>query len=195
MPYFIKNKKGKVVLIIDTTGAINQINETYPSLNILFNKDKMIVKIPTPDLLHMKDTPINKGVAVEQPFDKNVNQVFNGKKMVEGQQVKTLQYFVQILTYPIVVASLFSLFVVMYPVIALLGQFFASVFFSLRISYMTACRLLIVSSTPMLVFLLVIMTLDSLFSFTGVFLVGLLFLYYSFALFSLKKDSRKVVAQ
>ena len=52
MPYLIKNKKGQVVLIIDTTGKVDDFTEQYPYLSILINKNIIYFKIPTPQLFN-----------------------------------------------------------------------------------------------------------------------------------------------
>mgnify|MGYP000744652103 CR=1 FL=1 len=43
MPYLVKDNRGQVVAIVDTTGKINDFSK-YPSLTILVNKDKISLK-------------------------------------------------------------------------------------------------------------------------------------------------------
>ena len=195
MPYMIKNKQGQIVLIIDTTGKVNQIDNLYPNLNILINKEKIYFKMLTPVFFNSTNTIQSQGIPLEQSFDKNVSMVFDGKKIVTDKSILALKYISACLIYPIVVAVLFGIFFSMMLVIALLGQLFASVFFSFRITYKVACRLLTVSSTPMFLFLIGTLTLDLMFAWTGVILIVLMLIYYSLALSFLKAESRKVVSQ
>lgn len=192
MPYLITNKEGQVVLIVDTTGKVNQFDSTYPDLNILFNKDKVTYRIPSPDLFNTDQILHNQGVPTVQLFDNRVNLVFDGKKIVSDRSILILKYMAQILIYPILVAALFSMFVIFFPVIALMGQVFSRVFFSFKIPYSCASRLLIVSSTPMLFVLNLLLVSKFIFMGMGILLFALLLIYYSFALFSLKLESRRV---
>lgn len=196
MPYLVKNNKGKVVLIIDTTGSVNTFTTKYPDLSILINKDKLSYLIPIPKLPTIaglgSSATQQKSVPFVQSFGKAANEVFDGKRLVESHSISWLQIVIQWMTYPMVVAAFFSIFIIMFLVLAMMGQVLASVFFSFSLSYFTACRLLCVSSTPMLVFLIGTMTFHIIFNGMGIVLLGLLFVYYSLALFYMKQESRKV---
>lgn len=194
MPFLIKNKKGQVVLIIDTTGTVNEFNSEYPYLNILFNKDRLSYKIPTPGLLYQENSDSNTGFPTVQKFDKRVNLIFDGKTIVNSRSIIALKYFSQLMVYPLIVAVLFAIFAVFLPVIALLGQVFSIIFFSFKISFPKAIRLLVVSSTPMLLFLITVLTLNIVFNIMGVILLGLLFIYFSYALYALRLESQKLVS-
>lgn len=192
MPYFIKDNEGKIVLIVDTTGQINRIDSTYPDVNVLLTKDSVSYRIPTPEIFNFNLQSQSQNTVTEQHFDKDVNLVFNGKKIVSDNTVWALKVISQLLVYPMLVVTLYSLLVVFFLSLALLGQVFSRIFFSFKIYYACASRLLIVSSTPMLLALNFFLAANWVFMSMGLLLIGLLLLYYSFALFSLKSESKRV---
>ncbi|MFJ1267419.1 DUF1189 family protein [Legionella lytica] len=193
MPYYVKNDKGQTVVIIDTTGAVNDFTAQYPYLNILINKNQIAFRIPNPQLFTMgKEAPPSRSTPIVQTFDKGSNLVFDGKKMVEANSVTGLKYASQAVLYPIIVGIFFSIFIVFFLVLALLGQTFSSIFFSFKIPFAASCRMIMVAGTPMLLVLMTILSLNSVFTGLGMILFFLLIAYYSFALYALRAESRQV---
>lgn len=195
MPYLIKNDKNQTVVIIDTTGKVDGFTAEYPYLSILINKNQIAFKIPNSQLFTMPNqaAPPGKGTPIVQPFTKESNLVFEGKKIAEENSITGLQHASQVMVYPIIVAIFFSIFIVFFIVLALLGQTFSSIFFSFKVNFATSCRLLVVAGTPMLLLLLTMLTLNNIFAGSGVILFFLLMAYYSFALYALRSESRQVV--
>lgn len=95
--------------------------------------------------------------------------------------------------YPTIALVFFAINLVFLLVFALMGQFLARLFFHLTISYKQTSRLLAVSLTPQIVFLVLGLTFDWLFPGFGVVLIILLAFYFSFAVISLKRESQKLV--
>ena len=194
MPYLVKNKKGQVVLIVDTTGKINQSGPEYPHLNILITQDKIYFKIPTPQLFASTSAELNPGVPLSQSFGEGSNFAFSGKQIVEENNMSGLKFASELLIYPIVVAIFYSMFVVIFLVLAFLGQVFSSIFFSFKISFMQSSRLFLVATTPMLLVLLSMLTIEAMFPGFGFILLVILALYFSFAVYSLKAESTRMAA-
>lgn len=192
MPYLIKNDQGQVVVAIDTTGKINDFPSDYPYLTILINKNKISLKVPSLKLFNMTESKPSKGTPLVQPFDKGTNLVFDGKKIAEENSIKDLKYFSQLMIYPMIVAIFFSIFIVFFLVFAFLGQVFSTIFFTFNVTFAQSSRLLIVAGTPMLLLLLMMLTLNSIFQGSGFILFALLIMYYSFALYSLRAESRRM---
>ncbi|MFI4919629.1 MAG: hypothetical protein ACHP65_08755, partial [Legionellales bacterium] len=138
--------------------------------------------------------PLNTGKPVVQKMNKDMNTIFDGKKFVDEKGVSRLKIATQVMIYPIVVVALFSFLMVMYPIIAMLGQVFSLIFFSFKINFMQAIRLLVVSSTPMLLLLFVFLTANIMFQGMGIILIAPLIAYYAFAIFSLKSESLRMVS-
>jgi hypothetical protein len=194
MPYLIENDKKQTVAIVDTTGKVTGFSEAYPYLSILINKDKISFRIPSPQLFTMNNQPLpSKGKPIVQPFDKGTNLVFDGKKLVEQNSVTGLKYASQVMLYPIIVGIFFSIFIVFFLVLALLGQTFSGIFFSFKLNFSTSSRLLIVAGTPMLLLLFLMLTFNMIFQGLGVILFFLLMVYYSYAVYSLRASSKEIV--
>ncbi|WP_115708731.1 DUF1189 family protein [Legionella sainthelensi] len=192
MPYLVKNDKGQVNIIIDTTGQVNDFSK-YPSLAILVNKNKISLKIPNLQLFNMPQAQFSSGPPMVQEFSKEDNAVFDGKMIAKEKTITNMKYFAQLLMYPMIVAVLFSMFITFFLVFGFLGQIFSSVFFSFSITFKQSCRLLIVAATPMLIALILLLTFNYLFPGSGFILLFLLVGYFSYALFALRGESKKVV--
>ncbi|WP_454782494.1 DUF1189 family protein [Legionella sp. WA2022007384] len=192
MPYFVKNDKGEVVVIIDTTDKINDFTTNYPYLTILINKNKISLKVPSLTLFNMPESKPSRGAPIVQSFDKGTNVVFDGKKYAENSSIQKLKFFSELLIYPMVVAMFFSMFLVIFLVLGFLGQVFSNVFFSFNVRFAQSCRLLAVASTPMLLVLFILLIFNFLFPGSGFILSALLVIYYSFSLYSLRAESRRV---
>lgn len=195
MPYVIKNDKGEEVIIIDTTGAVTEITDAYPHLNILINKDVIYFKLPTPQVMGISDERINKGASIVQPLEKGTNMVFDGKKIVQDNTISGLKYASQLMIYPMVVAILYSMYFIVLLVAAFLGQVFSRIFFSFPLTFKQSSRLLMVASTPMQVGLIIFLTLNLMFPGFGFILLFLLVTYFCFAIYSLRAESRHLVSQ
>ena len=193
MPYLIKNDHGQVVVVVDTTGKINDFPSEYPYLTVLINKNKISLRAPKLKLFNMTETKPTKGSPLVQDFDKGTNMVFDGKKIAEENAIKNLKYFSQFMIYPMIVAMFFSIFIVTFLVLAFLGQVFSNVFFSFSVAFAQSSRLLAVAGTPMLFLLFLMLTFNSIFQGSGYILLALLIVYYSFALSSLRAESRRMV--
>ncbi|MGL5742731.1 MAG: DUF1189 family protein [Legionella sp.] len=193
MPYLIKNDKGKVIIIIDTTGKVNDFRH-YPDLTTLINKNRILLKVPNPRPIKiMQIKADNASKPLVQTFDKEANFVFDGKKFAQEQSITYLKYFADILIYPMAIASFFSIFIVFFIVLGVLGEVFSSVFFSFKIKFKTSCHLLTVAGTPMLFVTMIFLTSNTIFPGLGVILFSLLIAYYSYAIYSLKAESKQVV--
>lgn len=195
MPYVIKNDKGEEVIIIDTTGAVTEITDAYPHLNILINKDVIYFKLPTPQVMGISDERINKGASIVQPLEKGTNMVFDGKKIVQDNTISGLKYASQLMIYPMVVAILYSMYFIVLLVAAFLGQVFSRIFFSFPLTFKQSSRLLMVASTPMQVGLIIFLTLNLMFPGFGFILLFLLVAYFCFAIYSLRAESKHLVSQ
>lgn len=197
MPYLIKNKKDQVVTIIDTTGQVTDFNNTYPNLTILITKDTFYFRVPAPEIPGIDiDKAQNKGTIMAQPFDKTANLIFNGKKILEdNSSIYMMKYSALAMVYPVVISMAYCIFALIFIVFAFTGQLFARIFFSFELSFVASCRLFMVAMTPMMSFLMILLSLGIVFPGSGFVLLALMLGYYSFAIRSLKSDSRLMVRQ
>jgi Protein of unknown function (DUF1189) len=191
MPYLIKNKQGQVVIAIDTTGAIQSLNDkNYPYLNILITKDKLFYRFPQPKFF-FGTTPKKVDTYVTS-FRGLSDSVFEGKEWVKGAGLKSLQGIFGLMIYPALAFVFFGLFLVLLLVVALLGQVAAKLL-GLTISYKQSCRLMLVSVTPAMVVLWLLLALAWLTKGYGFIIPVLLAIYFCYAVLALKRESQKLV--
>lgn len=194
MPYIIKNKANKVVAIVDTTGAVNTINQTaYPDLNILITKDRLFYRFPSPQFFFKNDDVQQTASPIYvYPFNTHSNSVFDGKVWVKDSGILKLKYFFSAMIYPTIALVFFALFLVLLLAFALMGQFIAKLL-KFSISFKQACRLIMVSVTPFMVILWCYLTIGWLTNRFGFVLPLILIFYFCFAVLSLKRESQKLV--
>jgi hypothetical protein len=191
MPYLIKNKKNQVVAIVDTSGRVETFSDKYPYLTVLLTKEKIAFRMPTPQLFGIKEQ-LPSGEPMVQNFNKGVNLIFDGKKIIADNTISQLKLVSEFMIYPIVIAILFSILLVVLLVLGFLGQVFARIFFSFHITFMQGSRLLMVSSTPMLLLLITLLTTNLIFPGVGIILVAVLISYFCLALYSLRSESKRM---
>ncbi len=194
MPYFVKDKKGQVVAIIDTTGSIKTIDNKYPEQTILITKDKVLLRMFTPNLsLLPENTTKPENKILVYPFDKHTNMVFSGADWVKSSHILNLKYFIGILLYLILAMVAFGCFLVFILTLALMGQFIARLFFKISLSYKQSSRLLIVSLTPFMLLFWTMLSFKYISSSYNFFLPLIMFSYFCYAVLAVKRESHKLV--
>ncbi|KTD78441.1 DUF1189 family protein [Legionella waltersii] len=193
MPYLIRNKEGAVVIIIDTKNTITEFTADYPQLSIIVNANRMSYKVPTPELVSATMGEGQKNFPLVQEFSEQYNMMFDGKSIVNESSVYGLKYAAQLMIYPLVVSLIYSIFLIVFLVLAFLGQLFTRIFFSHVLPFKQSCRVFMVASTPTIFLLALCMVLGLNFGGMGYFLITITLAYYCFAVFHLKADSRKMV--
>lgn len=192
-PLFIKNSKGEVVIVVDPTGKVNQFTSEYPKLNLLINKDVIYFRSPTPSFF-IGDTvaKASNNEPFVQHLDKSMNTVFTGSQFITQQSISNLKIASMAMIYPVVLLSIYSFFMVIFPALALLAQSFSSIFFTFQLTYKQASRLLIVSATPMLFLLFAFLSLQFSFFGMGLFLLSVMVAYFTYALRTFKAESMRI---
>lgn len=195
MPYFIKDKTGATVAIIDTTGAIDSIPPKYPNLTILITKNKVIYRAPNLQLFL-------KGSKTEKPRDvyiqelkKGSNEVFDAKEWLSTSGMLTIRWATEILLYPTLVAFMFGLSIVILLSIALLGQVVAQILFVVRLTYKQSCRILLVAMTFPCVLFFMGLTVNIVVPKIGYFYLAVLTAYYCYGVLAVKRESKRMVRQ
>ncbi|HAU1788021.1 TPA: DUF1189 domain-containing protein [Legionella pneumophila] len=187
MPHLIKNNKGDVISIIDTSGTVSEINQTYPKLRVLVTKNKIDFRFPSfKQFLGLAKDTIDNPIYT-RTFDKGLNGLFSGKEWIRSTGISKLNTLMQILVFPCMVLFYFGVFGVFLLLLSSLMQLYSDIFFGLKLSFKTSCRLLAVASTPALA-LFFLMRYGN-FSLSGMGLTyGVLILTYSsYALYSVKR--------
>ncbi|CZH09544.1 MULTISPECIES: DUF1189 family protein [Legionella] len=187
MPYLIKNNRGEVVSIIDTTGTVSEMNQSYPQLTVLITKNKMILRPPSyKQFLGLAKDNIGNPIYT-RTFDKGVNGLLSGAEWIQSTGISRLNTLMQILVFPCVTLFYFGVFGVMLLLLSALVQLYSDIFFSFKLQFKASCRLLAIAATPTLV-LFFFMRCGN-FSLPGMGLVyGVLILSYtSYGLYSVKR--------
>ncbi|ARG97327.1 DUF1189 family protein [Legionella micdadei] len=193
MPYVVKNKYNQVVAIVDTTGTVKTIDKTYPFLSILITKDKLFYRFPSPQFFFNINNVQNPVSPIYvYPFNEHSNAVFDGKEWVKASGMSKLKLFFAILIYPTVALVFFAIFLIILLAFALMGQFIAKLF-KFSITYKQSSRLTMVSITPFMAVLWILLTLGRFSNQYGFFMPLLFIAYFCYAVISLKRESQKLV--
>jgi len=151
MPHWIKNKRGAVVAIIDTTGAVSGMPQAYPQLVALITKHKVMIRPPGyKQFLGLATDNLSNPIHT-QSFDKGLNGVFSGAAWIQASGISRLNTLIKILIFPCVVVFYFSFFCVLLFLLSALAQLYSDIFFRLKLPFKATCRLLTVAATPVLV--------------------------------------------
>jgi hypothetical protein len=189
MPYFIKNSKGDVVSVIDTTGVVSDFNAIYPQLNILVTKHQIAFRPPNYRQFlglarDVRDNPIDTRI-----FDKEINGLFSGTEWVTSSGISTLNMLMQIMIFPCIVLFYFFVFALMLLVFAAINQLYGDIFFKLKLSFKMSYRLLVVAVTPALMLFFVMRSMGITAPGMG-FTYGILFLgYTSYGLYAANRST------
>lgn len=193
MPYLIKNKFGKVVTIVDTTGKISTFTEAYPYLVLLVTEKAVQYRTPSPHLFSDDPMPEFTAAPITQSFSKETNEIFNPKLWLESSNIATIVNMGTVLLYPMMVGALFGFYAVFHLAFGMMAQLVSNVFFHFKLTYKQACRLLAIASTPGLTLFFIFYTLNI--SFFGLIFIitGLISAYFSFAALAVRRESQMIV--
>lgn len=193
MPYLIKNDKGKVETIIDNTGTYKKFDRTkFPSLRFLFLNDKLLYTMPEA-VDYLTDSGKAKPAKIREfNVPKDVSFVFNGEQFLKDYQIKNLKKITLTSIYPIVASTFCFVTIIFLLPIAMMGQIVSHTIFKVRISFKESCRLLIMASTPPFC-ILQVMAVGKLYQqYIGFVWLGLLAMYFSFAIINLKRNLQSI---
>jgi hypothetical protein len=199
MPYLVKNNQGDIVAIIDTTGKIKKMNHTYPKLVVLITKKDVYFRPPLVDLFVA--IPGNMGKSDEEDsngifsrsLSKDMNEVFVGKEWVASSGILKLKWIANLLAYPLMLGYIFGLFVVPAFFFAFIGQLLSIIVFKFKLSFKDTSRLFLVAATPDIVVFFVQRIANITLPGQHFYNVVLLAAYFSFAVLSVRRESRKMV--
>lgn len=199
MPYFIRDKQGQVVLIIDTKADPKTYFSAFPQLTTVISKNSVFYT-PPPSPFRMNQPQASQKSKIanvyETRLDEHTSQAFNGKDWVTHSSLYSLRYLILVVTPLSIIGFLYMVYVVLLAVAALFGQFVAQVFFSFNIKFKQSSRLMAVSSTPLTLFLFTSIASVLIFGFkipyAGIIALALLAFYFNYAVFSLKRESQRM---
>ena len=187
MPCLIKNHEGEVISIIDTTGTVSEINQTYPQLTVLITKNKMDFRAPSyKQFLGLSKNSTGNPIYT-RTFNKDLNGQFSGTEWIHSTGISKLNVLIQMMIFPCIMLFYLGIFSATLLLLATLTQLYADIFFRLKLPFKAACRLLITASTSTLVLFFIMRCND--WTASGMRLVYsvLLLSYISYGLYSVKQ--------
>ena len=193
MPYFIKNTKGEVIDIIDTTGKVKNITSAYPKLILLITKNKIFSRYPKLSLFFSPIDGINTTEVNVKTLNSSMNEVFNVQDWIESGRLRHLKWFVSGIIYPVMVSILFSMFLVIMVVFGYTANIFAQVVLKYKLKFKEGIRLFIVTSTPQMILFYIVYTTGYHIKGIGVIQLILMAVYFNCAVLCIKHESKQLV--
>lgn len=196
MPYFVKNAHGKNVIIVDTTGQINEITEDYPDLLFLINSTKIHFKYPKLHFLKndRKNVDYYEKARIEtSDLSKFGDDTFTGKDWVEESGFIGMKNKLLLFVYPLVVGALFGIFTTGILALSILGQVAAYSIFKQKLKYKQTCRLSIIAASIGIWLYLCLKTLGISSAKLNFTCMTIVFVYFSYGVLVVKRSSKNIV--
>jgi hypothetical protein len=194
MPYVIKDNMGEVVGLIDTRDESLQFDSRYPNLAMIITKDTLYFKMRTFSsfLKGLIPTGVEEEIVAEK-LDEGVSEVFVPETWLKASGVLRLKWITDIMIYPLFVAFFFGLYFTVLLAITMLAQTVAWLIFKCRLTFKETARLLMVSSSPHVMALLSLLSVNALFPGAGLLCFVLGVVYFSYGVLSFRRESRSMV--
>lgn len=192
MPYQVKDKRGRLVAVIDTTGQVKSLESLYPSVVILVTRDTIYYSPPKFKLFAAVPDGLKREVHQWNLKELGDTQ-FSGTAWLEVTHLKRIKYLLMAIQYPAIVLFLFCMYAMVLFALAILAKIVAAVILKHRITYKETVRLFLVSSTGYLYFFFFTLLSGVLFESMGLVGMTLLAGYFSFAVLVIKRHERQLV--
>ncbi len=190
MPYLVKSKSGKVVAVIDTTGAVSLKKNPYPELMLFITKNNLYFR---PAQLSLSPTSPTKDDFKVQTFDKNDTSTFVASAWLQSSHLLWLKWLFVLLAYPCIAAFIFGLCFSSLLIFSMLAQAFAWLVLKSKLTFYESTRMIFVASTAPLAFFMILVSANCLFEGVGLVCVALLSVYFSYGVLSYKRESKQMV--
>lgn len=192
-PYIIKNKRGEPTIIINSKKTMSELKQEYPEAMMLFSRDTIYFRSVTRQFFTFTKPYAGQPQVYEQTLDESTNAMFNGATWIDSLRLNRLKYMGLALIYPSVVMTIFGTYVSLLFVLAFLGQVVASALFKISLTFRQSIRMMIVASTAQAYAFMLFLAFQKIPQGLGLFLIGLLFFYYTLGLITLKKYYKALV--
>lgn len=196
MPYLIKTKQDKVVIIIDDKLNLTEINAQYPQWMIFITADRLYIRLPHLSFLPGEVvSPLGRADGKDikmHSFSEIRNDTFNGEYWVDHTNLSSMKRYMMLSIYPCITTLLFTFFGTFLVVLAILGKAFAYTIFKFRLSFKQAYRLLAVSSGCGISLFIISLGFGR-FPGLGFYLMVVIILYFFYAVLSLRRESKSLV--
>ncbi len=192
MPFFIRNAKNEVVLIVDANNDTANYPKDYPNLIYLFGKHSIYFRSP-PFKFFFAENPVSATETKVVTFDKDTNQVFSGKQLLETNKFVYLKPTGMMIIVCSLILTLYLMILMLLLLLSFLAQLIAQIILKYPARYVETVRLLIVATTPMFFIWFVVFSLNlgvSKLSFTIVIVLS----YFCYAVLAIERISKRLTA-
>lgn len=192
VPYFIKDKQGSVVAMIDTRPWVVGMDSAYPDLMLLITKNKLYYRSPKiPSFVKANIPMVNNPVSVDT-LDTHYSDIFVASEWIKSSRVMKLKWLGTLLVYPMIVPLFFGMCFSFLFMFAMIAQVFSWLIFKFKMSFKKTYRVLIVATTPQTAIFMLLLSVNSLFKGIGIFCAALGAVYFSYAVISIKRESKMI---
>ncbi len=199
MPYIINNQQSQQIGLIDTSKTVLDLSMNHPGLMIIISQDEFYFKAPAFDFLTMKSQKKTRSIISKMldpiivPFADLDSRTYFAGDLIQGSGLIWIKWLAPVLIYLFTVFFLFGIGLSYLFLVTTIAQAFSWLIFKFKLQFKQAYRLLIVASTAQISFFLICCTFDASYSAFLSTLIILMAVYFSFAVISVKRESRQMV--
>jgi hypothetical protein len=193
MPYFVKSRQGEDIIEIDTTAGVKKFSKKNKSLILLLTKDSLKLRLPS-----VLTTPNNKQEFdpqfFNQEYSQNYSEIFSGRRWLNASGLKHTVVYAAVFVYVGIIGILFSIGFLLNLVLSSIGRIISTLVLKYPVSFKESVRLAFIASTGPFTLLVILhcMGLDSR-AIGGPWYIALVACYFSFAIISVKRESKFLV--
>ena len=193
MPYLIKDKAGVVVAMIDTNRIVSGMDAAYPNLVMQISKHAFYFRLPKINLfLNLPEQPGNHE-AVVGTLDNTTPSLFVAKNWGKTHGILKMKWLTAMMVYPFLIPFLVGMFFSCLLVLAMLSQVFSWLILRYKLTFKEAVRILIVASTAQISVFLILWATQAVFPNITLFYMALSTIYFSYAVLSVKRESKMMI--
>lgn len=196
MPYVIKNNSGEVLVVFDEERNLTEINYLYPKWMLFITSDRYYMRSPELPFMrhigHENEDYRSKQVSMQLFSELGPGGVFSGKTLVEQVGFAKMKWYFLPVIYCVLTGFLYGLFSILFLFLAILARVTSHAIFKFRISFKNTYRLLMVSSSAAVMVFVLSLSFGEL-PFMGVCLLIGISIYFSYAILSVKRESKQMV--
>lgn len=139
MPYFIKNKQGIVVGIIDTTAKALRSPEVFPHLVVLATERALYVHIPPIKALSSTmPSPLNNELYTES-FEPLGSVTLLGEKWLSASGLLSMTRYMYLLIYPMLLSLFYGFYLGLALFFTIFAQAFSWIAFRVKLPFKISC--------------------------------------------------------
>lgn len=195
MPYFVRNTKNQVIMVIDTkSNKLWMDDPHYPDVTTVFKKKLILYRVPRVSLIHSQ--PVLSKTEIYQkalPSGEGGDGVFDGTTWLQMTHIARVPYILDSVMYPAMVAFFFTMGLLSLLGFAMLAQVISYTIFKCTLTYPESARLLICSTTPAWFLNMMLILLEGDFHYWKWGVLILAAIYFSFAALAFKRSKGGLV--